>query len=114
MASQGGIEWEVEAMRAGASYSLVKTASPERIKVSVQNALKLGVLTGEVSRLKRKQQNRLVFDDLIAHSAAMRQIIRIGTRAAQSTIPILIEGESGVGFPVGKRGADVGRMKQAP
>jgi DNA-binding NtrC family response regulator len=97
LTAKGGIDSAVDAMRAGASDFLVKPASPERIKVSIQNALKLGVLTGEVSRLKKKQQNRLGFDDLIANSAAMRQIIRIGTRAAQSTIPILIEGESGVG-----------------
>src|SRR5436190_1623176 len=86
-----------EAMRAGACDFLVKPASPERIKVSIQNALKLGALTGEISRLKKKQQNRLVFDDLIAKSPAMRQVIRLGERAAQSNIPILIEGESGVG-----------------
>ena len=97
LTAKGGIDSAVEAMRAGASDFLVKPASPERIKVSIQNALKLGALSGEVSRLKKKQQNRLVFDDLIAESAAMKQVIRIGTRAAQSTIPILIEGESGVG-----------------
>ena len=97
LTAKGGIDSAVEAMRAGASDFLIKPASPERIKVSIQNALKLGVLTGEVSRLKKKQQNRLVFDDLIARSAGMRQVIRLGTRAAQSTIPILIEGESGVG-----------------
>jgi DNA-binding NtrC family response regulator len=97
LTAKGGIDSAVEAMRAGANDFLVKPASPERIKVSIQNALKLGVLTGEVTRLKKKQQNRLVFDDLIAKSAGMKQVIRIGTRAAQSTIPILIEGESGVG-----------------
>jgi DNA-binding NtrC family response regulator len=97
LTANGGIDSAVEAMRAGASDFLVKPASPERIRVSIQNALKMGLLSGEVSRLKKKQQNRLVFDDLIAKSAAMRQVIRLGSRAAQSAIPILIEGESGVG-----------------
>ena len=97
LTAKGGIDSAVEAMRAGASDFLVKPASPERIKVSIQNALKLGVLTGEITRLKKKQQNRLVFDDLIATSPAMRQVLRLGQRAAQSTIPILVEGESGVG-----------------
>ena len=97
LTSKGGIDSAVEAMRAGASDFLVKPASPERIKVSIQNALKLEALSSEVSRLKKKQQNRLVFDDLIVNSPAMRQVIRLGERAAQSTIPILIEGESGVG-----------------
>ncbi len=97
LTAKGGIDSAVEAMRAGANDFLVKPASPERIKVSIQNALKLGVLSGEVSRLKKKQQNRLALEDMIAKSAAMRQVIKLGTRAAQSSIPILIEGESGVG-----------------
>ena len=97
LTAKGGIDSAVEAMRAGATDFLVKPASPERIKVSIGNALKLGVLSGEVTRLKKKQQNRLAFDDLVAKSAAMRQVIRLGQRAAQSNIPILIEGESGVG-----------------
>src|SRR4029079_4778252 len=97
LTAQGGTHSAVEVMRAGANDFLVKPASPERIKLSIQNALKLGVLSGEISRLKTKQQNRLVFGDLVGSSPAMRQVIRIGERAAQSNIPILIEGESGVG-----------------
>jgi DNA-binding NtrC family response regulator len=97
LTARGGIDAAVEAMRAGANDFLVKPASPERIKVSIQNALKLGVLSGEVTRLKKKRENRLVFGDLVGKSAAMRQVVRLGQRAAQSNIPILIEGESGVG-----------------
>jgi DNA-binding NtrC family response regulator len=97
LTAKGGIDSAVEAMRAGANDFLVKPTSPERIKVSIQNALKLGVLTGEVSRLKKKQQNQLGFADLVGKSFPMRQVIRLGERAAQSAIPILIEGESGVG-----------------
>jgi DNA-binding NtrC family response regulator len=50
-----------------------------------------------VTRLKKKTENRLAFDDLIARSNEMKQVVRLGQRAAQSNIPILIEGESGVG-----------------
>ncbi len=97
LTAKGGIDSAVDAMRAGASDFLVKPASPERITVSIRNALKMGTLSGEVTRLKKKVENRLVFDDLIGKSAEMRQVIRLGQRAAQSNIPILIEGESGVG-----------------
>ncbi len=97
LTAKGGIESAVEAMRAGANDFLVKPASPERITVSIRNALKLGTLSGEVTRLKKKVENRLAFEDLISTSPEMRQVIRLGQRAAQSTIPILIEGESGVG-----------------
>jgi DNA-binding NtrC family response regulator len=97
LTAKGGIDSAVEAMRAGANDFLVKPASPERITVSIRNALKIGTLAGEVTRLKKKTENRLAFEDLIAKSPEMRQVIRLGQRAAQSNIPILIEGESGVG-----------------
>src|SRR5438270_2274341 len=90
LTAKGGIDSAVEAMRAGANDFLVKPTSPERIKVSIQNALKLGALSGEVSRLKKKQQNQLGFADLVGKSFPMRQVIRLGERAAPSAIPILI------------------------
>ncbi len=50
-----------------------------------------------MQRLKRRQSGQLTFDDLIAKAPTMQQVIRLGRRAAQSNIPILIEGGSGVG-----------------
>ncbi len=100
LTAQGGIDTAVGAMRAGADDFLVKPASPERIQVSMQNALKLKALTGEVQRLKKVNDGRLSFGDLIAESPSMRVVLRMAERAAQSNIPILIEGESGVGKEV--------------
>ena len=97
LTGQGRIDTVVSAMRAGAADFVVKPASPERLVVSIQNALKLNTLTGEVQRLKRRQSGQLTFDDLIAKAPTMQQVIRLGRRAAQSNIPILIEGESGSG-----------------
>jgi DNA-binding NtrC family response regulator len=97
LTAKGGIDSAVEAMRAGANDFLVKPASPERIAVSIRNQLKIGALTGEVKTLKKKTANTLTFDDLIAASPEMKQVFRLGARAAQSDIPILIEGESGAG-----------------
>jgi len=97
LTAKGGIDSAVEAMRAGANDFLVKPASPERISISIRNQLKIGTLSGEVKQLKKKSENRLTFDDLIASSNEMKQVFRLGQRAAQSNIPILIEGESGAG-----------------
>ena len=97
LTAKGGIDSAVEAMRAGANDFLVKPASPERITVSIRNQLKIGTLSGEVKQLKKKQDNKLNFDDLIASSPEMKQVLRLGLRAAQSDIPVLIEGESGSG-----------------
>jgi DNA-binding NtrC family response regulator len=100
LTAQGGVDTAVAAMRAGADDFLVKPASPERIQVSMQNALKIKALSGEIQRLKKVQDNRLSFGDLIAESPAMRAVVKMAERAAQSNIPILIEGESGVGKEV--------------
>jgi DNA-binding NtrC family response regulator len=97
LTAKGGIDSAVEAMRAGANDFLVKPASPERIAVSIRNQLKIGTLSGEVKQLKKKADNRMTFDDLIASSPEMKQVFRLGGRAAQSDIPVLIEGESGAG-----------------
>ena len=100
LTAQGGVDTAVAAMRAGADDFLVKPASPERIQVSIQNALKVKALTGEIQRLKKVHDNRLTLGDLIAESAPMKSVLRLADRAAQSHIPILIEGESGVGKEV--------------
>jgi len=96
----GGIETVVEAMQAGATDFFVKPAAPERVIVSIRNALSLGALKGEVDRLKKHAGGRTTFDDLIGASAAMAMVKRLGQRAAKSSIPILVTGESGVGKEV--------------
>ena len=95
--AQGSIETVVKAMRAGANDFVVKPVSPERVKVSIQNLLKVNALTDEVKRLKHKVGGSMTFDNLIASSPAMDSVVRLGRRAAKSNIPVLIEGQSGVG-----------------
>jgi DNA-binding NtrC family response regulator len=96
----GGIDTVVQAMQAGAVDFFVKPAAPERIIVSIRNALSMGALKGEVDRLKKHASGRTTFEDLIGSSPAMTMVKRMGERAAKSTIPILITGESGVGKEV--------------
>ena len=95
--SQGSIETVIKAMRAGADDFVVKPVSPERLRVSIQNLLKVNALTEEVKRLNKKVTGALTFDDLVASSPAMANVLRLGRRGAASNIPMLIEGESGVG-----------------
>ncbi len=95
--AHGGIDTVVSAMRAGAIDFIVKPLSPERLQVSIANALKLGALEGEIQRIKKSAAGTLTFADIITRSPAMQRVIGLGERAAKSQIPILIEGESGVG-----------------
>jgi DNA-binding NtrC family response regulator len=87
-------------MRRGAVDFIVKPANPERVVVSIRNALKMQSLTGEVKRLSRKAEGGMKFEDMIASAPAMRSVIRMAERGAASDIPVLILGESGVGKEV--------------
>ena len=94
---QGGVGTVVKAMRAGASDFMIKPVSRERLQVSIENALKLQTLSGELSRMSRRLTGELGFSDLIYQSSEMAAVIDLAQRAGGSNIPILIEGESGVG-----------------
>ena len=100
LTASGSIDTVVQAMRAGAIDFFVKPVSPERVVVSIRNALQMSDLRGEVKRLKKTASGELNFDDMIASAPAMKQVLRLGQRAASSNIPILILGESGVGKEV--------------
>ena len=95
--ANGSIDAAIAAMRAGAVDFVVKPVSPERLEVSIKNALKIEALEGELTRMKASAKGELGFADLIAGSEAMTRVVELGHRAANSSIPALIEGESGVG-----------------
>src|SRR6185312_5767304 len=95
--AHGGIDNVVTAMRAGAVDFVVKPAGAERLQVSIRNALSSKALAGELQRLKRSRDGMLTFADVITRAPAMQTVLRAGEKAAASAIPVLIEGESGVG-----------------
>jgi DNA-binding NtrC family response regulator len=95
--AKGSIDTAVAAMRAGAFDFVVKPASPDRLQVAVTSAMKLEAYEGEAKRTRKGAAGTLSFKDLVTGSASMERVIRLAKKAAASNIPILIEGESGVG-----------------
>ncbi|MDH4982380.1 sigma-54 dependent transcriptional regulator [Hyphomicrobium sp. D-2] len=95
--AHGSIDAAINAMRAGAVDFVVKPVSPERLEVSIKSALKIEALAGEITRIKKKVEGTLTFADLVVQAEGMERVVALGKRAAASNIPVLIEGESGVG-----------------
>jgi DNA-binding NtrC family response regulator len=95
--AHGGIDNVVSAMRAGAQDFVVKPVGIERLQVSLRNALNASALKGELQRIKHSREGRLTFADIITRSEVMAGVLRTAQKAASSTIPVLVEGESGVG-----------------
>jgi len=100
LTGKGSIDAVVKAMKAGARDFVVKPAAPERIIVSIRNALDMKTLVKEVKRLKKTAEGGLSFEDLIGNASSMRSVVAMGERGAKANIPILITGESGVGKEV--------------
>src|SRR5436853_5804790 len=95
--AHGGIDNVVSAMRAGAQYFVVKPIGIERLQVSLRNALNASALKSELQRIKHSREGRLTFSDIITRSEAMSSVLRTAEKASASSIPVLVEGESGVG-----------------
>jgi DNA-binding NtrC family response regulator len=95
--AHGGIDNVVSAMRAGAMDFVVKPVGLERLQVSLRNALNASALKGELQRIRHSREGRLTFTDIVTRSETMASVLRTAQKAASSTIPVLIEGESGVG-----------------
>ncbi|HEY2186884.1 MAG TPA: sigma-54 dependent transcriptional regulator [Xanthobacteraceae bacterium] len=112
--AHGGIDNVVSAMRAGATDFVVKPIGAERLAVSLRNALAASALEGELARIKRSRAGTLGFKDIIGRSPRMHAVLRLGEKAARSTIPVLLEGQSGVGkelFARAIHGSSVRRSK---
>lgn len=97
LTAQGSIDTVVSAMRAGATDFCVKPVGPERIHVSVRNALAQAALAGEVRRMNRAATDTVAFNDFSTASPRMQSALKLAEKAAASEIPVLLEGESGVG-----------------
>lgn len=94
---QGGIDTVVQAMRAGAFDFVVKPVSPERIASAIGNALRVDQRDAKTRPARRSRTGAVHFSDIISASPAMTRVIDLSRRAAQSNIPVVLEGESGVG-----------------
>src|SRR3984885_14227412 len=95
--AHGGIDNVVSAMRAGAQDFVVKPVGLERLQVSLRNALNTSALKGELQRIKHSREGKLTFADIVTRSETMTGVLRTAQKAASSGIPVLIEGDSGVG-----------------
>ena len=89
----GGIETVVKAMRAGAFDFVVKPVSPERLMTAIGHARK----AGKKDRTAATGKPAGGFSDIVVASPAMDRILSLAKRAAASDIPVVLEGESGVG-----------------
>jgi DNA-binding NtrC family response regulator len=90
----------VEAMRAGATDFLSKPISPDKLLAALDAAVDSTTPAGELRPLTEKMSAPLGFDEIVGSAPSFRAALAIAAKAARARIPVLIEGESGVGKEV--------------
>ncbi|MEO8685765.1 MAG: sigma-54 dependent transcriptional regulator, partial [Devosia sp.] len=95
--ANASLETVVTAMRQGAADYFVKPVAPERLIISLRNAMKLDALEAAVRSERSRRSGTFTAADMIAKAPAMARVLSLCAKAAKSTIPVLVEGETGVG-----------------
>ncbi len=99
ISAYGTLEKVVEAMKAGADDFIPKPFDADHLRVVVGRTVERQRLRRENTMLK--EEAHLDLDaPVVGNSAAVREMIDIGQRAAESTASILLLGESGTGKEV--------------
>src|SRR3546814_18911809 len=87
-------------MRAGATDFLSKPIAPDRLLAALHSAVSTSSDTGELRPLTAKMPAPIAFEEIVGSAPPFRAALAIAAQADRARIPILIEGESGVGKDV--------------
>jgi DNA-binding NtrC family response regulator len=93
----GSIETAIRAVKLGAYDYITKPFEIEQLLLVAGKALGERALRQKVARLQREVEERFGLGNIIAKSQAMRDVVALVKRIAESTASVLITGESGTG-----------------
>jgi DNA-binding NtrC family response regulator len=97
MTAYGSVETAVEAMKAGASDYVLKPFTMAEMKLVISKELDVQRVRDENRSLKEALGKRYQFQNIVARSAKMQEVLAVVERVASTNATVLIGGESGVG-----------------
>src|SRR5215471_2925085 len=97
MTAYGTVETAVEAMKAGASDYVLKPFTMAEMKLVINKELDVQRVRDENRSLKEALGKRYHFQNIVARSAKMQEVLALVERVAATNSTVLIGGESGVG-----------------
>jgi two-component system, NtrC family, response regulator AtoC len=97
MSAYGSHELAIEAMKAGAYDYLGKPFRPDDVLLVLRKAEERERLRSQNRLLRREIERTRGPDDLVAESAAMREVLRLVHKVGPTRATVLITGESGTG-----------------
>ena len=97
MSAYGNVDQAIEAMKAGAYDYIQKPFKPDEVVLALRKAEERELLRRENRALREEIRKENRFEDILAKSAAMREIFRTIAKIADYKTTVLVVGESGVG-----------------
>jgi DNA-binding NtrC family response regulator len=97
MTAYGTVETAVEAMKAGASDYVLKPFTMAEMKLVISKELDVQRVRDENRSLKEELGKRYHFQNIVARSRKMQEVLALVQRVAGTNSTVLIGGESGVG-----------------
>jgi two-component system response regulator AtoC len=100
LSAGGQTKTVVEAMKVGASDFLVKPFEEQELELAIENVFEKQKLKEEVKNLKRQLDSYVDAGDILSTNPKLLRIKEIAKQVADTDVPVLITGESGVGKEV--------------
>src|SRR5215470_3329059 len=100
LSAAGQTKTVVDAMKMGAADFLVKPFEEQEMELAIQNVLEKQKLKEEVKTLKRQLDSYVDAEDVLSTNPKVLRIKEIAKQVADTDVPVLISGESGVGKEV--------------
>ena len=92
------VDETIAALRGGAYDFIGKPINLEELHVALRNGIEAGRLRREVNLFRRERAQQFSFDQIIGNSAAMREMLTIARKVAESEVSsVLLQGASGTG-----------------
>ena len=100
LSGAGQTKTVVEAMKLGAADFLVKPFEEQELELAIENVVEKQKLKDEVKTLKRQLDAYVDTGDILTTNPQLLKIKEIAKHVADTDVPVLITGESGVGKEV--------------
>jgi len=102
LTAYASVENAVSAMKAGAFHYLAKPINLEELNLIVDKALEENKLIREITLLRERfkflsDRELTLTENIVAESSAMKKVLSLVSKVAETDAPVLITGESGTG-----------------
>ena len=96
LTAHGSVDQAVGAVKAGAADYLTKPISPKMLELAVERVFEAARLRNEIGLLRREVTGREAAE-IIGHTPQVQKLRERAKMLAETEMPVLINGESGVG-----------------